>query len=123
MLNESFMMEAWEPTYEDLSKEYAEYFSLSYLNCDLEEKFGLISLVCFLTKQARVKTPDATCYQVLMKIISGEENQHNLQFIRGLSIVCADLMTHSNKFLTFGMKSSKEMVSKIKEILHTYLPF
>lgn len=116
-------MEAWSPSYQDLEKYYQEYFSLGNLNCDIGSKFALISLICFLTKQARVKNPDATCYLVIMKIIDNEVSQHDLKFIRGLSVVCTDMMKYCDEFLTFDMKSSKEMVSKIKEILHTYLPF
>lgn len=116
-------MEAWNPSYQDLEEYYKEYYSLGNLNCDIGSKFALISLICFLTKQAKVKNPDATCYLVIMKIIDGEESQHNLKFIRGLSIVCSDIMEHCNEFLTFDIKSSKDMVKKIKEILHTYLPF
>ena len=113
-------MEAWEPSYHDLENYYREYYSLGNLNCDIVSKFALISLICFLTKQARIKNPDATCYLVIMKIIDGEESQHDLNFIRGLSVVCTDMMKHCNEFLTFDMTTSKEMVKKIKEILHTY---
>lgn len=120
---ESFLMEAYEPSYKDLEQYYKEYFSLEGLQCDLSNKFALISLICFLTKQARQKNPDVTCYQVIMKIIDGEESQHNMKFIRGLSIVCNDIMKHSNEFLTFDLKTSKSMVNKIKEILSTWLPF
>ena len=120
---ESFLMEAWEPSYQDLENYYKEYFSLGNLNCDIGSKFALISLICFLTKQARIKNPDATCYLVIMKIIDGEESQYDMKFIRGLSVVCTDMMKHCNEFLTFDLKSSKAMVSKIKEILKTWLPF
>lgn len=116
-------MEYWTPNYEELETNYAKYFSLAGLACDISNKFALVSLICFLTKQARIKSPDATCYQVIMKIIDNEVSQHDMQFIRGLSIVCSDLMKHCNDFLTFDMKSSKEMVNKIKEVLNTWLPF
>lgn len=58
-----------------------------------------------------------------MKIINNEASNYDMQFIRGLSIVCTDLMKNCNEFLTFDLKSSKAMVEKIKEILDTYLPF
>ena len=116
-------MEAWEPSYQDLENYYREYYSLGNLNCDIGSKFALISLICFLTKQARIKNPDATCYLVIMKIIDGEESQHDLKFIRGLSVVCTDMMKHCDEFLTFDMKSSKEMVDKINEILDKELPW
>lgn len=116
-------MEHWKPSYQELETYYKEYFSLGCLSCDIGSKFALISLVCFLTKQARVKSPDATCYQVIMKIINDEASSHDMKFIRGLSIICDDMMKNCNEYLTFDMKSAQQMVAKIKEILHTWLPF
>lgn len=115
-------MEYFEPTYEELEERYS-YYSLSGLNTTIENKFGLISLICFLTQQARKKNPDATCYQVIMKIMDNADNKYTLQFLRGLSIVCSDFMKNTTEFATFGLKSSKEMVSRIKEIIDTWLPF
>ena len=118
------MMEAWEPLYSELEEYYRKYFSLSCLNTTIENKFGLISLICFLTQQARKKNPDATCYQVIMKVLGNETfDKYRMEFIRGLSIVCDDFMKHSSEFLTFGLKTSKAMVDKIKEIIDTWLPF
>lgn len=116
-------MEEWNPSYKDLEEYYRKYFSLANLNTDIGSKFALISLICFLTKQARMKNPDATCYQVIMKIINGEENSYDMKFIRGISIICDDIMKQCTEFLTFDIKTSKDMVKKIKEILNTYLPF
>lgn len=118
------MMEAWEPTYSELEEYYRRYYSLSYLNTTIENKFGLISLVCFLTQQARKKNPDATCYQVIMKVVGNEKfDKGRMEFLRGLSIVCDDFMKHTTEFMTFDLKSSKAMIAKIKEILETWLPF
>ena len=118
------LMEAWEPTYSELEEYYNKYFSLSFLNTTIENKFGLISLICFLTQQARKKNPDATCYQVIMKIVGDEiTDKYRLQFLRGLSIVCNDFMKHTTSYLTFDLKTSKEMVSYIKNIIDTWLPF
>ena len=118
------LMEAWDPTYSELEETYRKYFSLSCLDTTIENKFGLISLVCFLTQQSRKKNPDATCYQVIMKIVGNEiTDKYRLQFLRGLSIVCDDFMKHTSNFLTFDLKSSKDMVTRIKDIIDTWLPF
>lgn len=117
------LMDAWEPSYKELEDYYAEYFSMGNLSATMVDKFALISLICFLTKQARVKNPDATCYQVIMKIINDEASSHNLKFIRGLSVVCSDMMKNTDEFLTFDIKTAKEMIAKIKEVLHQWLPF
>lgn len=118
------MMEAWEPSYSDLEDYYGNYFSLRYLNTTFENKIGLISLICFLTQQARKKNPNATCYQVIMKVVGDEPfNKYKVEFIRGLSVVCDDFMIHTTNFLTFDLKSSKAIMEKIKEILDTWIPF
>ena len=116
-------MEAWEPSYQDLENYYREYYSLGNLNCDIGSKFALISLICFLTNQASIILREASSELSVNNSREGYDSQHDLKFIRGLSVVCTDMMKHCNEFLTFDMKSSKEMVKKIKEILHTYLPF
>lgn len=120
---EPYMIEYWEPDYKELEKYYQVNFSLGQLSCDIGSKFALISLICFLTKQARLKNPDATCYLVIMKIINDEASSHDMKFIRGLSVVCSDMMKNCDEFLTFDLKTAKAMVDKIKEILHTWLPF
>ena len=118
------LMEAWEPSYSELEKYYSKYFSLGGLNTTIENKFGLISLICYITQQVRKKNPDATCYQVIMKIVGDSPiNDYNMEFLRGLSVVCTDFMNHTTEFLTFDLKSSKEMITKIREILNTWLPF
>lgn len=115
-------MDAWEPTLNDLRDYYQRYFTLGCLATDIGNKFALISLICFLTKQARVKTPTATCEQVIRKIV-GDSNSNSAGLLKALSVICEDFMRNTSEFMTFNFKSSKEMVSKIKEILNTELPF
>ena len=118
------LMDAWPPTYQELQETYATYYSLAGLNTSLENKFGLISLICFLTKQAKRKNPDVTCWQVIRKITENDLPSKDLElFHRGLSIICEDFMQHTTDFLTFDMKTSKDMINKIREILSTWLPF
>lgn len=113
-----------ELNYKDLQKEFSNHFSLGNLGVDITNKFALISFICFLTKQARGKNPDASCYQVIMKVINGEyANAQYLDFIKGLSIICEDFMYGCTEFPLFGFKTSKEIMGKIKEILDTWLPF
>lgn len=117
------MTEAWRPTYQELQDMYGRYFSLSYLNTDISNKFALISLICFLTKHARKKDPDANCYRVIIKVLGNKEANYDREFIKGLSIVCEDFYKNTTDFMTFNLKSASEIVKKIVEILDTYLPF
>lgn len=117
-------MDVWTPNYEDLEHNYAENFSLSGLNTDISNKFALISLICFVTKKMRKQNPDTTCYNVIMKIVEKDNvDDFYLKFLRGLSVVCNDFMQHTTEFMTFDLKTSKEIISKIREILATWLPF
>lgn len=122
------MMEAWQPTYDELNEIYEKYFSLKNVAVTMDNKFGLISLICFLTKQARTKKPDATCLQVIEKINASTSTNpfvacNNQDFLKGLSIICEDYMKTKGDFMTFGIKTSKEMIAKIREILESELPF
>lgn len=109
------------PNYEELKGIYSKYFSLGGIAGDINNKFGLISLVGFLTYQARQKNPDATCYQVIMKVTEGRYFPQ--EYVRGLSIVCEDFMYGVKTFNTCGCKSAKEMITQINNILDNWLPF
>lgn len=113
----------YEPSYRDLSAVYAYYFSLGHLNTDIGSKFALISLICYLTSKVRKKTPKATCLQIINKITEKDKAKHDERFIQGLSIICEDFMRNTSEFLIFDLKTQKEIVSKIKEIMNTWLPF
>lgn len=115
-------MEAWEPTLTDLRSTYSRYFSLKCLNVPFSDKFILISLICFLTLQARKKTPEATVEQVIRKVTNGRAS-NSPGLLRALVCICEDYLAHSKEFPIFGAKSSKEIVDKIVEILNTEVPF
>lgn len=112
-----------EPTMNDLKEYYKQYFSLGCLACDIGTKFALISLICFLTKQARNKTPNATTWQVIQKIRQGKESHNSEGLLKGLAVICDDFMRNTTEFLTFDLKSAKDMVAKINEILDKELPW
>lgn len=110
-------------SYEERKEIYSRYFSLGYLNTDIGSKFALISLICYLTHKLQLKKPEVNCYKVIMKIIDKEAHNYDLDFVTNLSIICDDFMKNTSEFLTFDIKSGKEMAKKIKEILSTYVPF
>lgn len=109
------------PNYDELKGIYSKYFSLGKIEGDINNKFGLISLIGFLTHQARKKNPDASCYQVIMKVTEGR--YFPAEYVRGLAIVCEDFMYGVTEFNTCGCKSAKEMVTQINNILDKWLPF
>lgn len=110
------------PSYKELQEIYFKYFSLGGIAGEIDNKFALISLICFLTHQAKQKNPDASCYQVIKKITEGKRVLTD-DYIIGLSIVCEDFLKGSDTFNKCGCKSSKEMIEQIINILDNWLPF
>lgn len=110
-----------KPSYEELQHIYSRWFSLSGIEGDIDNKFALISLICTLTNAQ--KKPDVTCYEVIKKVTSINKNTLSDDFLFGLAIVCEDFRKSSTKFNNCGLKTAKEMVAKINEILEHWLPF
>lgn len=106
-------------TYENLKKIYTEHFSLGHLNTDINSKFALISLICYLTERIKAKKPDVTCYQIVYKLANDiiPEDQ-----INSLSVICSDFAYGCHKFPTFGIED-KNIPATIREILSNWLPF
>ena len=117
------MMSAWEPTYDELAEYYCTYFTMSTVNGTLEDRLALIGLICFLTNSARKKNPDATCWQVINKVIPNVGDKHYNTFLRGLSIICSVFMRNCSKFDSMGFKTSKEIIDKINSIINLWTPF
>jgi hypothetical protein len=105
-------------SYDELKKIYIENFSLGYLNTDINNKFALISLICYITMKAKMKKPDVTTYQIIMKIY----NDLPEDFIKALAIICDDFSYGCTEFPTFGIQP-KDMIDTIKNLLKSYLPF
>lgn len=107
------------PPYEEMQRLYSNYFSLGFLNKDINTKFALISLICNVTEKLKTKSPDVTHYKVIRKITNGELPE---DYVKGLAVVCSDFAYGCNEFPTFGIEISK-MPDKIKEILSNWMPF
>ena len=41
------------PPYEEMQAIYSKYFSLGFLGSDINEKFALISLICYITEKMK----------------------------------------------------------------------
>ena len=110
--------------YADKLKVYSRIFSLGLLNVSLTEKMVLISLVGLVTQKMREKDPTITPLNVLLKI-TGQvpDNSSYYQFLEGLSVLVEDISYGCTQFDPCGLKSSQEIINKIKEILNTWLPF
>lgn len=111
------------PSYKDLQNIYSKWFSLGGIAGQVDNKFALISLICFLTANQKKKNPDTTCYEVIQKVLSKGTLRLEDDYVKGLSIVCEDFLKGSTEFNTCGLKTVKEIVGKINEILSVWLPF
>lgn len=106
--------------FEELNNFYKEHFSIGFLGDSLDNKLALISLICYVTYKAKLKKPDVTYYQVIMKITNGQGLTEDV--VKALAIICEDFGYMCKEFSTFGLKGN-DVVLKIRELLNNWLPF
>ena len=112
-------------TFKELKKFYSENFGLGYIDggnnrSPFENRIVLIGLICYITYKAKLKNPDVSHYQIIMKLSEGLGLPDG--FIKGLSIVCEDFSYQCHEFPTFGLKG-KDILKEVVAILKTYIPF
>jgi len=107
-------------SYKQLEAIFSQYFSLGNLNININNKFALISLICYITTSMKKKQPDVTYYQVVTKICDKQGMTED--FLKGLSIMCESFGYGCTEFPTFGI-ASKDMVKTCRDILNSYMPF
>lgn len=110
------------PPYEEMQAIYNRYFSLSYLGKDINNKFALISLTCYITEKLKEKKPDVTHWSVLYKINKTSNNPVPEDLLKGLAVLCSDFGYGCSDFPTFGIEN-KKIPAKIRELLETWTPF
>lgn len=106
-------------SYKDLRDIYNKYFSIGFLGNDINNKFALISLVCYITDKLKSKNPDWTHWQTLYKINQGTIPE---KYLKALAIICEDFAYNCNSFPTFNL-TDKQIPEKIKELLNMHIPF
>jgi hypothetical protein len=111
--------------FNELRRIYSDNFSLGYINSgnnrsSIENRFVLISLIDYITYKSKLKNPDTTHYEIIMKL------SKNLglpdEFIKGLAIVCEDFSYDCTDFPTFGLKG-QDIIKEAISILKLYVPF
>lgn len=107
------------PPYEEMQAIYSRYFSLDFLGSDINNKFALISLTCYITEKLKKQKPDWTHWKTLYEINKGTVSEDKL---KGLAVICSDLGYGCTSFPTFGI-ADKDIPAKIKELLEKYVPF
>lgn len=111
--------------YVDKLAAYNRVFSLGNLNSDaMNDKLVLISLVALTTQKMKEKDSTITPLKILMKITNQiKDNSAFYQFLEALSILVEDISYGCKTIDPCGMKTSQEIIKKIKEILDTWIPF
>lgn len=123
--NDSIVTDLGHLEYTDKLNVYQRVFSLGNFSSDeLNEKLVLFSLVALVTRQMRQKDSEITPLKILMQITGQiKDNSVFYQFLEALSIIVEDLMYETKKIDSCGLKTSQEIINRIKEILNTWLPF
>lgn len=106
--------------YEKACQEYAERFGLGYTGKNIEKKFVLIGLVCYLTNNARKKNPDVSCLQIVHAIAKKVSMPEDLQ--NRIAIIAEDFMYGCHEFSSFGIKPS-DIINTLIDITSDILPF
>ena len=111
--------------YTDKLSAYNKTFSLGNFNSeDMNDKLVLISLVALANQKMKEKDATMTPLKLLMSITGQiKDNSGFYQFLESLSIIVQDMSYGCTKIDPCGMKTSQELINKIKEILDTWLPF
>jgi hypothetical protein len=104
---------------------YAKTFSLGYFSSDnVNDKLILISLVSLMYLKIKEKNKVVTPLQLLLKITNQEkDNSAFYEVLENLSIVVEEFSYSCKIADSCGLKSSEEIINKIKEILSTWTPF
>lgn len=99
-------------------------FGISNFGPDLNDTLILISLVALVTSKMRDKDPEVTPLRVLIKITNIYDRTSAVyQMLENLSILVEDLTYNQIKIDNCGLKTSQEIINKIKTILDQWLPF
>lgn len=112
-------------TYEEKKRLYQSNFSVGYLySADLNDRLVLISLLALTYQKLYQQDKTITPLKILIKLTKQEEDNSGFyHFLETLAILTEDFSYGIQKIDPCGMKSSQEIINKIKELLATWLPF
>lgn len=110
--------------YNEKKNIYQAIFSLGYISTEeMNDRLVLISLVALSYKQLKLKDKTLTPLKLLEKITGHKPGSSFYEFLIALSIIVEDFSYGIKKIDTCGLKTSQEIINKIKELLNTWLPF
>lgn len=105
------------------AKEYRKQYTIGVYE-NLTDKLVLISLICYSYEKLKMKNKDLTFLNLLLKITKDfKPSKYFNEHLENLAIVCEDFYYGTKTIENFGLKDSKEIINKIKDILKTWVPF
>lgn len=112
-------------SYEERSSIFSKVFSLGTFSSDtVNDKVILISLTSLLYIKMQAKKQSVTPLQILMKI-SGQKADNSIfyQMLETLSILVEEFSYQCKTASPYGLKTTEEIINKIKELLSAWIPF
>lgn len=119
------IMEINSLSFEEKSAIFQASFSIGNLMTDnFNDKLILISLVALVQQRMYEKDKSINHLKVLTKI-SGKEKDNSgfYQFLESLAILSKDISYGAKTIDSCGLKTSTDIINKIKELLNTWMPF
>lgn len=104
---------------------YNRSFSIGcFVSKDINDRLILLSLISLTYFQLKKKDPNIKPIEILCKITNTKnDNSIFYQALESLSIIVEDFGYDCTKADSCGLKTSNEIINKIKEILNTWSPF
>lgn len=115
-----------ELSYDEKKKLYNDLFSLGVLNqsTNVNDKLILISLLSLTYIRLKEKNKKITPLDILKSITKQpEDNSYFYNMLEALSIIVEDFSYDCTVADNCGLKTSQEIINKIKEILDSWTPF
>ncbi|MDA3855096.1 MAG: hypothetical protein PF569_02470 [Candidatus Woesearchaeota archaeon] len=119
-------METNNLTYEEKKNLYTKTFSIGnfHKTSSIDEKMVLLSLVSLVYLKTKEKKRDIIPLDILIQITQGTKDDSAFyNMLESLSILVEDFCYETEVASSCGLKNSKEIIHKIKEILNSWIPF
>lgn len=112
-------------SYQEKNEVFSKVFSLGTFSSDtVNDKVILISLTSLLYIKMKAKKQSVTPLQILMKISEQKaDNSIFYQMLETLSVLVEEFSFQCKTASPYGLKTTQEIINKIKELLSAWIPF
>lgn len=111
-------------SYDEKKLLYDKVFSIGVFGDNIDDTVILFSLISLTYIKIKVKNPKIKVIDILNQITKNKEKDlYFSQMLETLSILIEDMSYESKSANNCGLKTSNEIINKIKELLYTWTPF